>query len=213
MVIYVKTVSGRSVMVDVRSSDLVADVKLQLEAKESIPPELQRLSFADAQLDDERTLDSYNVKQESTLHVALKMRGGSAAERRTFVDVSNEAGLQCSQWSQWAPQWRTASSGLSLEGLCTNSDCEAHEQMVVMPMGLRVFDIQTESNAETTRCPCCQTFVQPLTCGFTDCEWKWTGLKGQPTRMQNEQAGGVRSMPLLLLRLLTLSACYCCLLV
>ena len=181
MAIYVKTVSGRTVMVDVRSSDLVADVKLQLEAKEGIPPEMQRLSFADAQLDDERTLDSYNIKQESTLHIALKMRGGSAEEPRTFVDMANEAGLKHFQWDSSVPDWCLAGRGLNLEGLCTNRQCEAHGCMVIMRMEFGVFDIQTDSNAQTTRCPCCDEFVQPLTCGFTDCEWKWTGLKGQPT--------------------------------
>ena len=75
-----------------------------------------------------------------------------------------------------------------------------------------MFDIVLDSNAMTTYCPCCFEFVQPLTCAFSNCEWKWTGLKGQLTCTQNEQAVSVRSVPLLLLWLLISSVCCCYLL-
>ena len=192
MKIYVKTMTGKTIPLDVDPSDSITAVKAKIQDEEGSSPEDQRLIFAGSQLEDFRTLADYNIKHHSTVRLILRLRGGGGFQPRTFVDMANEAGLQRHQWSRRAPKWRTASSGLNLEGRCTNSACEAYEKMVIMRMEFGVFDIQMDSNAQTTRCPCCQTFVQPLTCGFTDCEWKWTGLKGQPTCTQNAQAAGAR---------------------
>ena len=81
-----------------------------------------------------------------------------------------------------------------------------------MPMHYGVFDVLLDSNADTTCCPRCSEFVQPLTCAFSKCEWKLTGLKGQPNCTENAQAAGARAMPSLLLLMLTALTRCCCLL-
>ena len=129
---------------------------------------------------DEDTLADCGVQPRDVLHLVLKLRGGGGYDKeRMFVDMSNEAGLQHRQFDPSAPEWRIADRGLNLEGRCTNADCEAFDEMVIMQMGYGVFDVLLDSNADTTRCPCCDEFVQPLTCAFSRCEWKWSGLKGR----------------------------------
>lgn len=209
--LFVRTLTGKTITVSAAPSDSIHFVKQQVQAKEGIRIEQQRLIFGGQQLQDNRTLTSYSVKKESTLHVVCTLRGGSAAQLYKFVDVSNEDGLERRQWSSSAPKWREACGGLNLEGRCTNSDCEAHGEMVIMPMSYGVFDVLLDSNAKTTCCPCCDQFVQPLTCAFSKCEWKWTGLKGQlhPCKTRRPLA---HTHCLLLLQLLTALARCCCLL-
>ena len=73
--IFVKTLTGATITLEVKASDSIADVKIMIQNSEGIPPDQQRLIFGGEQMQDHWLLSDTWIEKESTLHLVLRLRG------------------------------------------------------------------------------------------------------------------------------------------
>ena len=77
MQIFINTLTGKYVTLDVEPNDSIYTVKKKIQAKEGIDPNQQRMIFGGKQLADEQKISDYNLEAGSTIHMVLQLRGGS----------------------------------------------------------------------------------------------------------------------------------------
>ncbi len=76
MQVFVKTLTGKTISVDVEPDESVESLKAKIQEKEGVPIDQQRIIFDGKQLDSLKSLADYDIDDDSTLHLVLRLRGG-----------------------------------------------------------------------------------------------------------------------------------------
>jgi len=85
MHIFVKTFTGKTITLDVESTESTENIKAKIQAKQGIPPEQQRLTYAGKELEYGFNLQDYDIQKESTIDLGIRLRGGGCIDLDTIL--------------------------------------------------------------------------------------------------------------------------------
>ena len=140
----------------------VEELKEIIQNEQGILIDEQRLILEGSQLNDSQLLKDYDIRDGSTIHLVLRLRGGGFAESFTFNGLNNQVKVQ---FSDKAPSWRIVKQGISWIGNCNNSTCPIFRKEVISNSGFGVFEVTTKIRA--CLCPMCNNIlINVNNCGF-----------------------------------------------
>ena len=123
-------------------------------------------------LKDNQTFLEIGIEKNDLIEAHPSSKGGGGI---SMADISNKKGLVEGNFSKNAKEWNFITNGLNVSGICNNSHCKAYEMEVDCQIGFGTFDLVRD--ADRIKCPICNEEIEPTTCCFSRCQYKFEGKK------------------------------------
>ena len=127
-------------------------------------------------LEDNEIFSDIGIEEGDTIiHSFFYNGGGNGSLGISMADISNKKGLVKGNFNNNAKDWNKVITGLNVSGICNNNGCEAYKKSVDCQIGLGTFDLVRD--ADRIKCPMCNEEMEPTTCCFSKCQYKFKGKK------------------------------------
>ena len=173
--IYIVNGNGHKKEININKNDKIMNLK-----KKYGYPGIQ-FRFDGYILNDNKTLEYYEIEEDDILFVYNKIIGGEVGSSiKGFTDPKKVGPIRYSIITD-GPDYLTVKDGINLFGNCKNRNCIAYNKEVCSPFGFGTFDLIKNLVQENEKCPKCPACELPLlkleTCGFMKCRFKYVGIK------------------------------------
>jgi hypothetical protein len=187
MKIIVFSSNGTRIYLDVEPYDTIENCKAKIQDKVGIPPSEIVLHFNGEILEDDKTLDNYDIEENSIIIFLIKFRAGEfGGSAKIFVDPG-KAGKKEIKISFQGPFYRAVDRGMNICGICENKNCNsAYKKEVIHPFGFGTFDLIKDMKDNPPVCPACEFPLRDVsTCAFFQCKYSYIGVKYEDEQLKN----------------------------
>ena len=169
--IIIQNAKNRSITIYVSLNETIASAKEKYYNKVGSEVYSQWMYDADV-LQDNLTFSEIGIRKNDKINANERSRGGAGI---SMADISNKEGLVQGNFSENAKEWHIITNGLNVSGICNNSQCRAYKKSVDCQIGFGTFDLVRD--ADRIKCPICKEEIEPTTCCFSRCQYKFEGKK------------------------------------
>ena len=163
------------IIISVSMNETIASAKEKYYNKVGSRENNQWLYDADV-LEDNQTFSDVKMEDKDIIEARPSARGGGDISFGVLMaDISNKRGLVEGKFNKNANDWNLITTGLNVSGICNNDKCRAYKKLVDCKIGLGTFDLVRD--ADRIKCPICKEEMEPITCCFSKCQYKFEGKK------------------------------------
>ena len=162
---------GEGILITVRLDETISSAKEKFYNKVG-SGEKDQWKWDGTVLKDNDIFSDIGIEDKDIIYSNSRSMGGGGVN---MADISNKRGLIEGNFSKNAPEWNIITKGLNVTGICKNDQCRACNNKVDCRIGLGTFDLVRD--ADRIKCPICKEEMEPLTCCFSKCQYKFEGKK------------------------------------
>ena len=163
---------GEGILITVRLDETISSAKEKFYNKVG-SGEKDQWKWDGTVLKDNDIFSDIGIEDKDIIFACSRSMGGGGGVN--MADISNKRGLVEGNFNKNAKEWNIITKGLNVTGICKNDQCRACNNKVDCRIGLGTFDLVRD--ADRIKCPICKEEMEPLTCCFSKCQYKFEGKK------------------------------------